>query len=191
MANSKRKCKYHGEHTRNYIVVNNMAFCTFEFAVLWANENKSIGANKIKKEENKKYRDRKTLFRLSDKKTRKQQAVFYCHKYIRERDKYKGCITCNRPLTKGFHAGHFLSAGNHSFTKFMEKNIHGQCIYCNTFNGGKEKEYKEALIEKYGYLTVKALDKLKSKKIVRSAEDYLKIEKFYKNKLKMLELNFK
>ena len=49
MANSKRKCKYHGTATRKYIIVNNMAFCTFDYAVKWASENKSIGTRKIEK----------------------------------------------------------------------------------------------------------------------------------------------
>ena len=44
MANSKRKCKKCGHSVRKYIVVNNMAFCSYESAAKWGYANKSKGA---------------------------------------------------------------------------------------------------------------------------------------------------
>ena len=69
----------------------------------------------------------------------------------------------------------------------MEKNIHGQCVNCNQYNGGREREYEHVLIAKYGRFTVLALKRLRNRKIKRTASDYLLIEKHFKQKLKMLE----
>ena len=85
-----------------------------------------------------------------------------------------------------YDSGHFLKAGNHPYTRFMEKNIHSQCVNCNQYNGGREKEYKEALIIKYGQRTVDALERVRNKKVIRSADDYLAIEHYYKQKLKLM-----
>ena len=127
----------------------------------------------------------KKVFYASDIKTRKEAAKKACHEYIRERDKNKGCITCGNPLGSKFDAGHFLK-GTNSYTKFMEKNIHGQCVNCNQYNGGREREYEHALIAKYGHITVLALKKLRTKTVKRTVDDYKAIEAHYKNKLKAL-----
>lgn len=133
-----------------------------------------------------KHKDKKKAFQLSDIKIRKNAAVMACHAYIRARDINNGCITCDRPLTGKFDAGHFMK-GTNSYTKFMEKNIHGQCVNCNQYNGGREREYEHVLIAKYGKLTVLALKRLRTRKIKRTANDYLLIEKHFKQKLKMVE----
>jgi len=162
--------------------INGAYFCNFEGAASYANQKKNIAKGKKIK-----YAAQKKSFQLSDLKIRKAAAVRECHGYIKERDLGCNCITCDRPLVGKYDSGHFLKAGNHPYTRFMEKNIHSQCVNCNQYNGGREKEYKEVLIIKYGKRTVDALEKLRNKKIVRTADDYLKIEQYYKQKRKMLQ----
>jgi len=179
MANAKKRCRNCKSYklTGDMININGAYFCNINGAASYGFKNKEKG-KKIKHNKEKK------AFQLSDKKIRKAAAIKACHTYIKQRDLGKNCITCDRPLVGKYDSGHFIKAGNHPYTRFMEKNIHSQCINCNQYNGGKEKEYKEVLIIKYGHLTVKALEKLKDKKIVRSADDYMAIENHYKDKIK-------
>ncbi len=156
--------------------INGAYFCNINGATSYAFENKEKG-KKIK------HIAEKKKFQLSDIKIRKAAAINACHLYIRTRDKDSNCITCDRPLIGKFDAGHFMK-GTNSYTKFMEKNIHGQCVNCNQYNGGREREYEHALIAKYGKLTVLALKRLRTRKIKRTANDYLLIEKHFKQKLK-------
>lgn len=182
MSTATKKCLFCKARKRNEEMKqtpNRQWFCDSECIAQYA--SKKWQATKKKK-----HTKEKRAFKLSDLKTRKSAAIKACHAYIKRRDLGCNCITCNRPLTGKYDSGHFIKAGNHPYTRFMEKNIHSQCINCNQYNGGREKEYKEVLIKKYGHLTVKALEKLRNKKIVRTAEDYLKIERHYKQKLKEL-----
>jgi len=178
MANKKKRCRNCKSYkiTEDMICINGAYFCDINGATSYAFKNKEKG-KKIK------HIAQKKNFQLSDIKIRKAAAKKACHDYIRERDKNNNCITCDRPLTGKYDAGHFMK-GTNSYTKFMEKNIHGQCVNCNQYNGGREREYEHALIAKYGRLTVLALKRLRSRKIKRTAQDYLAIEKYYKQKLK-------
>ena len=94
MANSKRKCKYCKKATREYIVVNMSAFCNFDEAVKYANENKAKGAAIIKKENDKKHAKRKKEFKDNDKQLREKSAQSACNAYIRKRDEGELCISC-------------------------------------------------------------------------------------------------
>ena len=181
MANSKKRCRNCKSYklTESMININGAYFCNINGATTYAFKNKEKG-KKIK------HVAQKKNFQLSDLKIRKAAAVTACHLYIRTRDKGKNCITCPNPLTGKYDAGHFMN-GTNSYTKFMEKNIHGQCVNCNQYNGGREREYEHVLIAKYGKFTVLALKRLRTRKIKRTANDYLLIEKHFKQKLKMLE----
>jgi len=53
------------------------------------------------------------------------------HAYVRERDKGKPCISCNKPYQSDFEAGHHYSANSFLTLKFNLDNIFGQCLYCN------------------------------------------------------------
>lgn len=178
MANKKRKCSQCKDYkiADDGIVINNIFFCDINCATAKAFAGKDKVADK-------KHRAKKKAFQMSDIKIRKNAAVMACHAYIRARDINNNCITCDRPLTGKFDAGHFMKSTN-SYTKFMEKNIHGQCVNCNQYNGGREREYEHVLIAKYGKLTVLALKRLRTRKIKRTANDYLAIEKHFKQKLK-------
>jgi len=181
---SKKRCPHCKKYnqTKDTLKVNISFFCNIDCATSYAFKNKEKG-RKIK------HAKQKKEFQANDTKLRKKAAVMACHAYIRARDVNNGCITCGAPLTDvKFDAGHFFKSTN-SYTKFMEKNIHGQCVSCNQYNGGREREYEHALIEKYGEITVKALKKLRTKKITRTASDYLEIEKYFKSKLNDINKN--
>jgi len=89
---------------------------------------------------------------------KKAQIVF--NKFIRERDKDKGCISCGSQVTQ---AGHFYSQGHHSALRFNEINVNGQCIRCNCFLHGNLLNYRSGLIKRYGEQKVILLEVGKNK----------------------------
>jgi hypothetical protein len=171
-------CKKYNQ-TESALKVNISYFCNIDCATSYAFKNKEKGRQIKHKQEKKEHQQ-------SDLKIRKAAAIKACHAYIKQRDLGRNCITCDRSLIGKYDSGHFLKAGNHSYTMFMEKNIHSQCVNCNQYNGGKEKEYKEALILKYGLKTVEALERVRNRHIKRTAQDYRDIENYYKEKTKKL-----
>lgn len=89
-------------------------------------------------------------------KTLKQDATSIFNKWIRERDKDKGCISC---ITGGVHnAGHFYHGHLYSALQFNEINVQGQCIHCNLTKAGNEKGFRQGLIRRYGQAKVDLLD---------------------------------
>jgi len=96
------------------------------------------------------------------------------HKYIRDRDKGKPCISCGCQWNNDFEAGHFYSANQFTAIKFDVFNINGQCIKCNRFGEGMFAEYSLNLpnrigIEQYNKLVKRAeLNKRFTKKWTRT-----------------------
>lgn len=99
------------------------------------------------------YNDEKKITAL---KTNTQMQL---HKYIRERDKGKSCISCGVSWRPNFEAGHFYKAETYSGLKFDPDNIHGQCKECNNYNNGNESGYRVGLINRYGKAFVDELDR--------------------------------
>ena len=89
----------------------------------------------------------------------KKSVMTVCHKYIRLRDKYKPCISCNAIWNADFQAGHFYKAELYSNLKFNSKNINGQCRKCNLRKDGNEAGYRKGLLERFGVGHVNRLDK--------------------------------
>ena len=86
----------------------------------------------------------------------KNKAIKVFNKWIRERDKEKGCVSC---ITGGVHnAGHFYHGHLYSALQFNEMNVQGQCIQCNLGKAGNEKGFREGLIRRYGQTFVDLLD---------------------------------
>jgi hypothetical protein len=74
-------------------------------------------------------------------------------KFIKLRDgglEFFKCISCQKtkPLSQ-FNAGHYWSR-RYMSTRYDEKNVNGQCIYCNMHLSGNIQGYREGLIKKYG-----------------------------------------
>ena len=111
--------------------------------------------------------------------------------FIRLRDSdadgFGNCITCKKKAYyKESHAGHFISR-RHKATKFDEKNVHLQCVACNTYNAGRQYEYSIELDRRYGKGTAEELlQKSNSlKKFTKGEIDELTKE--YKEKVKQLK----
>lgn len=186
MSVAKLKCKQCKEYFKRETMFNppfmQGRFCTEDHMVEWSLENQSKGRDKIAKAE----RKESTKAKKNKLKTRKKAAKTACHDYIRARDSGKGCICCGRPLGANFHAGHFLESGNNPQIRYDENNIHGQRLDCNFFKGGDSGDYQENLINKIGLEAINKLKNLTGGTIKRTADDYLVIEKYYKDKLKEL-----
>ena len=84
---------------------------------------------------------------------KKTQDVF--NKWVRARDKDKGCISCGSGID---HAGHYLSQGHHSAFRFNEMNTNGQCLRCNNFLHGNLINYRQGLVKKHGEQKVQMLE---------------------------------
>jgi len=153
MANSKRKCRNCGERVRDYIVVNNSAYCTFESAAKYGNRNKLAGKKIIQKEQKKSDLKRKKELMTRPKWYSKLQAIVN-QWIVRVRDKDKPCYTCGteNPNIK-YDAGHRHHAGRGGGDRrrFVPENIHKQCsVSCNQHGGGMPVEYDLALDKEYG-----------------------------------------
>lgn len=87
---------------------------------------------------------------------KKAQIIF--NKFIRERDKDKGCISCVAEVEQ---AGHYRSQGSYSSLRFNEVNCNGQCVRCNHFKSGNLIDYRIGLVKKYGEEKVIYLESVK------------------------------
>jgi hypothetical protein len=188
VANSKKRCTYCKKYKpqSEMLMAPVGAFCDADCRYQYGMDRVHDLKKKTKDLAKKKQAKEKREFQLKDIKVRKAAAKKACHEYIRERDKNRLCICCGKPLGEVFHAGHFYESGNFSAIRYNEDNIHGQRVYCNKFKGGRHHEYRKGLIERIGLDRVVALDNARHNPVKRSAEDYLKIEKYYKDKLKEL-----
>ena len=160
MANSKRKCKSCGKHIRDYVVVNNSAFCSVESAVKYAYANKHKGKEIRTKEQRKKDVIRKEKLKTAGEYMKEAQAAV--NKYIRARDRRKPCVSCgSMPSDKlggSFDAGHYRSRGSASHLRFNLLNIHKQCVKCNRFKSGNAVDYRIELIKRIGLENVEKLE---------------------------------
>jgi len=83
----------------------------------------------------------------------KAQIVF--NRWIRFRDKDKGCISCGSQITE---AGHYYSQGHHSALRFNEVNVNSQCTRCNKWMHGNLINYRHGLVKRYSQTEIDLLD---------------------------------
>lgn len=148
----------------------------------------TIKATKPRKELKKAFQEKKNRNKITDLISAVKDV---CHKYIRLRDEYKPCISCNAPYHKDHQAGHFYKAELFSSIKFHEDNIHGQCRKCNLRKEGNESEYRVNLpyrigqekFDKINFLA--SLEKVKNFKWDR--EELKKTRTYYNQKIKELK----
>lgn len=108
--------------------------------------------------------------------------------YIRKRDAKDGyfvCISCNesKALNK-MDAGHYYSKGNHSYLRYNENNVHGQCRKCNSFMSGHLIPYRENLIKKIGIEKVEELDTWRNATMHWNKMQVIGIIQLYRDKIK-------
>lgn len=109
--------------------------------------------------------------------------------YIRKRDAVNGyvkCITCGGIFHwKDVDCGHYISRKYNS-TRYNEINCNAQCRACNRFKGGREEEYRKALILKYGIDTILNLEQKKYDFHKLDKYEIDELKKKFKEKLKSL-----
>jgi hypothetical protein len=163
MANSKRKCSYHGIRIRDYIVVNNMAFCSYESAAKWGYANKNKGEKKIRVAKKKQeVVNRKAVVELNRKTLKWQhkqtQPVFNKLRRLQELKWFSDrqleplCTSCRKPLGNDqWCNGHFKSVGANSRLRYDFKNSYLQHNNnCNKHKSGDASEYEKGLVDRFG-----------------------------------------
>ena len=196
MSNSKRKCKYCKKSTRDYIVVNMSAFCTFDEAVQYANENKAKGAAIIKKSNDKKHVKKKKSFRLSDTSHQHEltQGVYNKLRVLQEKQWFydRGlepeCISCKKQ-NMDWCCGHFKTRGSQGNIRYEKDNTKLQCNrYCNkglsgNINGNKTtRGYIQGLTDRFG--------KNESNRIIEFCETNTAVKKWTGEELKQMRKEF-
>jgi len=84
-------------------------------------------------------------------------ATLHFNKFIRERDKDFGCVSCQSKVNQ---AGHFYSGGHYSALRFNQNNVHGQCTRCNLYLSGNLNEYRKNIVKRIGENGLVKLDEL-------------------------------
>ena len=146
----------------------------------------SVG-NAKQKEFNKQTRVMKIAANDVDKAFWNKKAQKKFNEYIRLRDKFKPCISCQTTKPVKFDAGHYIPRGRSAALAFNEFNCHKQCAsYCNMHLSGNLIAYRSALIEIYGEEKVLWLEGYHEMQKYR-IEDYKSIFEQYSNKIKQME----
>lgn len=80
--------------------------------------------------------------------------------FIRERDRYLGCVSCHMPADyRGqWHASHYRSTAAAPELRFDELNVHKSCAQCNSFKSGNVVEYRLRLLDRIGPEAVEKLE---------------------------------
>lgn len=116
-----------------------------------------------------------------------KEAQKWVNKFVRLRDKDKGCVSCGAPLLNKYDAGHFFSAGGHGSVRFDLRNIHAQCTFCNQWQHGNLFNYHKELLNRIGSEEFNKLE-MKSKGVHKHDQEELKsLIKEFKQKCKEIE----
>lgn len=86
------------------------------------------------------------MITLPQLKKKVQRAV---NAYVRERDKGKPCISCQRHCAS-YEAGHYIPEGSNNALRYHLWNINSQCQQCNRWKSGNLTEYRVYLVKKIG-----------------------------------------
>ena len=109
--------------------------------------------------------------------------------YIRLRDLHADnstftCISCGRIKGKEqMDAGHFWNRV-HTATRWDEKNVHGECRYCNRFDENHLLKYKEHLIAKIGQQEYDLMEMRKNSMSKVGDFEAKVLIKYYQDKIK-------
>lgn len=79
--------------------------------------------------------------------------------FIRERDKGKPCVTCQKDWEDNFQNWHFLSR-RHLSTRWHEKNADWQCPWCNLYWAGEQFKHWLAIDKMYWSWTAEQIMRL-------------------------------
>ena len=144
----------------------------------------------VQKNNEKVWKEKVKKHKQGEKETWLKLARVTCHTYIRLRDKDKGCISCEKPLQpKNTDAGHMWSSGNHSYLRYNEFNINGQCSRpCNKDKAGDINNYRINFIKRYSQELLDELDQQAKKEKRYNIDDLKEVIEYFKKKTNELKL---
>ena len=220
MANKRRKCKWCLEYTEaeKGLKVPAGFFCSISHAQQFASDKtekqkqrqlskqKQMKANAFK-EERKQLKKRKQELKKPSEYLSEAQSAF--NKYIRIRDKFKPCISCNNPREQVenqqgwkvggcWDAGHYMTRGAKGQLRFILFNVHKQCKSCNGGSKFSQKAatvnqgYRENLINKIGIEKVEWLENNNELDVRKKDIEYLKrLKSIFNKKARLYERKFR
>lgn len=104
-----------------------------------------------------------------------------CVKTMGNKD-YGQCFTCGViKERKSLQAGHFVDSRCNAIL-FVEEIVNAQCVQCNFFKSGNKDRYTPKMVAIWGIDRVEEFQNLKNIVKEYSIEDYLEIERIYKDK---------
>jgi len=163
--------------------------CSFECSIEYAKTNKA--KREYEKKQKQHINKLKQKSKSQNKSIQLKLAEKEVNRYVRLRDKYKPCISCettNQSIQ--YHAGHFKPVGNNQQLRFNTTNIHKQCARCNNHLSGNLVPYRENLIKKIGIDKVEALESDHTTK--KYTIEYLhRTIKVFRKKIKLYERKFR
>ena len=137
-----------------------------------------------KKDWNKEKKERKDSLKTNSDYVRELQTVF--NKFIRLRDKDKGCVSCSKSLSSKYDAGHYYSTGSYPELRFNENNVHGQCVHCNQHKRGNLIDYLEGLHTRIGLVKILELKTLAHTPKKYTIDELKGLKVMYNLKIKQL-----
>jgi Bacteriophage Lambda NinG protein len=152
-----------------------------------------VDQKNIKNKANAQRQDRSETRAKLDAMRTKPQLVALAQKafnaFIRARDVWKPCISCDKMLTSepnSYDAGHYRSVGSAVHMRFVEDNVHGQCKHCNNHLAGNHIEYRKRLLFRIGN---RAVELIESDQTLRkyTKEGLIEIARYYNAQVKILK----
>jgi len=145
----------------------------------------------IEKEKKARKADKVTRERLKSRREWLVDAQKSFNAYIRQRDKGKLCICCDRPLELnavggGYDCGHYRSVGSAPHLRFNPLNAHAQRKQCNQWGSGRAVDYRIGLIKRIGLEAVETLEADQEPKKY-TIEELIEIRRIYTQKAKLLK----
>lgn len=105
--------------------------------------------------------------------------------WIRFRDRFDPCISCDTFEANQWDCGHYLTVGAHPELRFDEDNAHKQCCVCNDGNkkSGNITQYRIRLVRKIG---IERVERLEGPHVLPNwrLDDYIDIKKNYQLRLR-------
>ena len=208
LMNAKLKCKGCNKYfSRDSIIkINAGRFCGIECALKYGQE-KAVQAKQRqfkKAQQVKALNQRKAKERLKTNSQLVKEAQAAINKYVRERDFFDGCISCDKTKQEvesnqswkvggAWDAGHYKTRGARPQLRFNLWNIHKQCKSCNAGshkNSAKSETvgqtYTQKLTKKIGSDKVDFLETYQGG--ARYSDDYLRrIKKIFNKKHRLLK----
>lgn len=110
--------------------------------------------------------------------------------YVRNRDQWLPCITCETSWEDNFQCWHFMSR-RHLNTRWVKTNAHGQCPKCNLWGSWEQFAHAEAIDKLYWQGMAKIVQKLALNTEKTTDEEILDYIRTYYQLLEDMGVEFK